>query len=496
VTRGPSAPARRTIGRQAMWNYLVFALSKAMTLIMTVALARLLGPEDFGLFALALVVMTMFDFVRDLGVAAALVQRPEPWSRLAPTGLTLSLVAGAVMGAGAFLVAPAAAGVLGEPALAPLIQVLAIGLTISALGVLPSSALRREIDFRRRLWPEFSGAVVKAGVAIALAVAGTGVWSLVWAQLAASTVTTCAYWIVARPRVRFGFDGATAVSLLRFGLPLSAVGLMSFAVYNVDYTAIGRRLGAEELGYYTLAYRLPELAVLAFCVVVGDVLFSTLSRLQDDREQLVARYLGTLRGVVAVTSFIGFMLSALAADVVGLLYGPRFAPAIDELAAISVFTVLYTVSFHAGDVYKAMGRPVLLTALGAVKLAVLAPVVWIAAGHSTLAVALGLVAVEVVVGTIRLGLVHRVLGVSIARHVRVLAGPVAASAAAAGTVWGLSLLLPSWPSAARLAVLLPLAVLAQAGALRICAPRLWRAGLAAARGIVRPAAGRPRQEVR
>src|SRR4051812_3617399 len=139
-----------TIGRQAGWNYVVFALSKSTTLIMTVVLARLLGPADFGLFALALLVMTMFDFVRDFGIGVALVQRPEQWSKVAPTGATLTLVSGVLIGGLAAALAPVAAVLLGDERLTPIVQVLAIALVISALSVLPMAALRRRLDYRGR----------------------------------------------------------------------------------------------------------------------------------------------------------------------------------------------------------------------------------------------------------------------------------------------------------------------------------------------------------
>src|SRR6185312_6554953 len=245
---------------------------------------RLLGPADFGLFALALLVMTMFDFVRDFGIGVALVQRPEPWSKVAPTGATLTLVSGVLIGGLAAALAPVAAVLLGDPRLTPIVQVLAIALVISALSVLPMAALRRRLDYRGRLLPEVAGAVLKAAVAIGLAAGGVGVWSLVWAQLAGSIVTTVGYWVLGRTSLRLGLDRALAVSLLKFGLPVTAVAFLTFAVFNTPTAAIGRLLGAEELGYYTLAYRLPDLVVINLCAVVGDVLFSALSRLQDDKK--------------------------------------------------------------------------------------------------------------------------------------------------------------------------------------------------------------------
>jgi PST family polysaccharide transporter len=236
-------------GRQAAWNYLIFGLSKSSTLIMTVVLARLLEPADFGLFALALLAVNLFDYVKDLGVGAALVQSRREWTRLAPTGLTLSVVFGVLASTALIGAAGVTANALKHPELAPLIRVLAIGLMISSLSAVPAARLRRNLDFQRRILPEFLGAVVKASLTILLAVEGLGVWSLAYGQLAGTIVTTALYWWVARTaKVRFGFDSEEARELIRFGIPVSAVTILAFAIYNVDYLIIGFRLGDEQLG--------------------------------------------------------------------------------------------------------------------------------------------------------------------------------------------------------------------------------------------------------
>lgn len=461
-----------TIGRQAGWNYIVFALSKSMTLIMTVVLARLLGPGDFGLFALALLVMTMFDYVRDLGIAVAIVQRDEPWDEIAPTGLTLTWVFGIAIGGLAALLAPVASYLLGDAELTPMIRVLAVAMVISALSVLPMAALRRALDFRGRLVPETVGAVGKAAIAIAFAVAGFGVWSLIWAQVASSVITTAGYWITARTRVRFGYNRPLASALIRFGIPVTAVAFLSFAVFNVPSVAIGRLLGPADLGFYTLAYRLPDLVVINLCAVVGDVLFSALSRLQNDRPALVSRYLTTVRMLVSVTAPIGLGLAAVTVDVVALFYGRDYAPAAPIAAALSVFTVLYSINFHAGDVYKSIGRPGLLTILGVGKLVVLIPVIWWAAHYSALTVALAMVAIEAVQTIVRLTIVRQVLGVTIRQHFVALWGPLASAVIMAVAIWGLGLWLPPWPAAVRLAIEVPVGAVVYLGALRVLAPSL------------------------
>ncbi len=458
------------VARQAAWNYLVFALSKSSTLVMTIVLARLLAPSDFGLFALAMLVLNLFDYLRDLGVAAALVQRKEAWERLAPTGLTLSCAFGVVMAGAAVGLAPFLAAALGEPALAEITRVLAVGLLIASASSLPHALLRRRLDFRGRLIPEVLGAAMKTGVSIGLAAAGAGVWSLVWGQLAATAVTTVLYWIVGRPRARLGFDLAVASSLLRFGLPVTSIGLLSFIVFNAPTAAIGRNLGTDDLGLYTLAYRLPELLILNLCIVIGEVLFSALSRMQDDRSALGEQYLKAVSVVMTLTAPLGLGMAAVAEDLVVMLYGEQYAMGGGVLALIAAYTVIYSASFHSGDAYKAMGRPMILTLMTIGGLVVLIPSVWVASQHSIVAVAATLLALELVHFAVRVGLVRRVLGLPLARQLAAYRGPVVAAGVMAVAVWATGLVLPDWPSAARIALLVPLGTVIYLGALRLLSP--------------------------
>jgi lipopolysaccharide exporter len=465
----PTPRAPGGAGRQAAWNYLIFALSKSSTLIMTVVLARILAPADFGLFALGLLILNLFDYLRDLGVGAALVQRDERWSRLAPTGLTLTAAFGVLLGVTAVALAPLLAAGLGSPELTPLVRVLAIGMVIAAAAAVPNALLRRRLDFRGRIIPEVSGVLLKVAVAISLAVAGAGVWSLVAGQLAATATTTTLYWWVARPGARFGFDREVAGSLLRFGIPLTSISLLSFVVMNAPTAAIGRELGTDALGLYSLAYRLPELLVLNLCVVVGEVLFSALSRIQHDRAALAERFLSAVAAVMAVAAPLGLGIAAVAPDVIVLLYGETYAAAADELAVLALYVVVYAASFHSGDVYKAIGRPIILTYLTLGGLVALLPAIWIAAQRSTLAVATTLLCLEFVHFTVRTTIACRVLRLP-ARRLLPAYRPLLAAILMAAVVWTSSLAVPAWPAAARLALLVPLGAAVYVVLLRLIAP--------------------------
>lgn len=475
-----SAPLARnaSTGRQVIWNFATFGLSKTLALIMTVIVARLLNPSDFGLFALALLVLNAFDYVKDLGVSAAMVQSPEPWNRLAPSSLTLSVIFGVASGGSIAAIAPLAAMALHNPELTALLRVLAVGLAVTALSIVPAARLRRDLDFRRRLWPESLSAAVKAVLTIVFAAEGLGVWSLAYGQLAGALTLTGLYWWFSRTPVRFGFDRRQARSLLRYGIPHSAATLIAFAIYNVDYLAIGIQLGNRELGIYTIAYRLPELLVLNLCVVISEVLFSTLSRLQHAPSELAQQYLRVTVVTATLSAPVGSCLAAAAPEVVETLYGPAYSDAGPVLAVLAVYALLYSASWHAGDVFKAMGRPSLLAAIGGVKLVVMVGPIWWAAGNSIVAVGLVLLAVEVVSLGVNLVIASKLAGLSLAALAKATLQPVPAAASAAAVIMGIRPITAGMPGPLGLCIDLLAGLPIYAAALRFTARDAFHSVLA------------------
>ena len=459
---------------------------------MTIVVARILDPTEFGLFALALLVVNLFDYVKDLGVAAALVQSPREWTSIAPTALTLSVLFGLVASGLLAATAGLSAAALGNPELAGMIRVLAIAMAISALSVVPAAWLRRSMNFSARLAPEGIGALVKTVCTIWLAASGHGVWSLVYGQLAAMAVMTVLYWLVSRTAPTIGLDRKVGAELIRFGIPVTAVTLLAYAIYNIDYLSVGKRLGANDLGLYTLAYRLPELLVLSLCVVVSEVLFSALSRRQDDRNALTSHYMEVLAVVVALTAPIGIGMAAVAPALVSTLYGEKYAGSAPILSVLAIYTVVYSISFHAGDVFKAMGKPGVLTAINAVKLAVLIGPIWWAAGHSATWVAWTLLAVEGVHCIGRMAVLHSMTRVSLAAVAAAVLRPGLAAMVMGAVVLGVSRATQGLSSALQLGLLTVLGICVYAVLLRFTAPHLVRAlRLILARRFNRTAASPP-----
>jgi lipopolysaccharide exporter len=484
VTVAGRTDSGRPLVSGVLWNLAQFGTGRLVTFVVTVVLARLLVPEDFGLLALGLLTLGVFDRLKDIGVGAGLVQRPGPWSRLAPTGLTLS-VGGAVAMAGACAVlAPHLAVLLGDEVLSPVLRALALSLAVTGASVLPDAALRRRMLFRQRTVPELSGAVAKGVSSVALALAGWGVWSLVCGQLAAALTTTVGYWVVYRRQgmapVRLGWDRPVAASLLTYGGQLAWVAVLALLLDNLDYLVIGRRLGAEQLGYYTMAFRLPELLVISVCAVVGQVLFASFSSHAGDAVRLRRQFLSATGAIACVTVPVGAGLSAAAPDLVPVLLGDSFAASVRVLQLLGLYAAVYSLTFHAGELYKATGNAHILVWLSLVKLVTFAPVLWFAAGRSIVAVAAAGLGLNVVFGLLRATMVRRHLDIGVVAQVR----PVAAPTAAGLVMWGAVVLvgnaLPAWSHLGRLLMLTLLGLVLFVSVLLL----LDRAALTQLRGLV------------
>jgi PST family polysaccharide transporter len=283
-------------------------------------------------------------------------------------------------------------------------------------------------------------------VSVLLAFAGLGVWSLVWGQIAGGLVSTLLYWWVARWRPRLSFDREIVGALLGYGSQIVLVQILGMIHKNIDYLIIGRRMSADELGFYFMAFRIPDLVIVSLCSVLSQALFPAYARLQADPEGLRRGFLATLRYTSLITVPLGIGTAFVASDFVTLFYTSRWAPSIAVMQMLALYALFQSLSFNAGDVYKATGRPAILNYLGVVKLVVTIPVLWIAAGSGIYWVAVGQAATALLLTLLSLEVALRVLGarwLEVARTLR----PAAVSATVMAMVLvAVARLLPPTPA--------------------------------------------------
>lgn len=455
------------------WAATTLLLTRGATLVSTLVLARLLLPADFGLFAVGLLVVNYLDRVKDAGVGAALIYRREKWTDLAPTALSISVVTAVALAATTFALAPLA-GVFFDDRAVGIVRALALVLLVSGLMIVPESRLHRDLDFRRRVLPETLTAVVKAAASIALAVAGYGVWSLVWGQLIGTVLLAVLYWLLCGWRPRFAWHREYSRLLLAYGLPSALVAVLASIIDNIDYVVIGGLLSTSDLGYYVLAYRLPELSVTAICIVAGQVFFPWFSRLQDDVPALRATYLRAVRYVSLVTFPIGIGLAVVAPEVVRVLYSDRWDASIPLLRLLALFSLVYSMGFHAGEVYKSTGRPGILNTMAVLKVVLLVPVLAWAAQYGIVAVAWGVLGTNVVLTAVELAVAMRILRLSAVPLLGAFVPAAACSILMGAAALGARTLAPGEAGSLSLAVAVAVAVPVYLLAVRVLVPETFQ----------------------
>lgn len=432
---GPSPSLFRAGARGAAWLGLAQVVSKATVLLTTIVLARLLAPEEFGLVALSLVLIVYAEAVADAGVAQALVYLPR--SRAASrAALVCSLTAGLVLTATVVATAPLIAAFFDRPDMTPLVRLLALSLLATSLGAVPEALLRRDL-----LFPRVSGAtvvrtLVMGSCSVWLAFAGEGAWALAWGTVAGSVAYTVSLWLLAENRPDWALWRTSRQDLrevLGYGVPVAGSSLLARLIFDIDYLIVGRIVGAVAVGYYTLAFRIPELLIVNVFFVLSGVTFPLYSRMKDDAARLGRSYLLSVRLFSLYGVCAGVGLAVAAPFLVPVVFGEKWSDAVVPLIALALYAACRAVGVGANDVFKALGRPGLSVRLSLIRLVVLTPALVVAASWwGMVGVAWAQLATSLVFTLLLQGVAIRVLGLTWGDLGSAIAPALLAGAAVAG----------------------------------------------------------------
>jgi len=302
----------------------------------TIVVMRILDPTDYGLLAMATVLTGFAGLFASLGLGGAVVHAREIDTA------TLRGVFGMViaMNCGLFVVvyftAPAVAIFFGEDRLTAIIRVIAIQFLVGVIGVIPDSMLARELEFKRRALLELSASIVGAATTLALALAGWGVWSLVYGSLVGATWSAVGLNFI-RPFFHLPILAFRRLrELFAFGGYVIMSRMLLYTYLQADMVIGGRFLGKEQVGYYSVGMHLASLPVQRISAILNEVAFPAFARIQDERER-VARYLLQSIRLLSLLSFPVFWgIAAVAPEFVRVLLGDKWEPAILPLQLLAL----------------------------------------------------------------------------------------------------------------------------------------------------------------
>jgi PST family polysaccharide transporter len=358
--------------RGVPWTLLAYIGSRAVTLVSTLVLARILVPADFGLVALAIMLTSFLAWFGNLGFAKTLILRQDLDRRGQGTLLTLTMassVLAALLGIG---LAPVAANAFDEPRLSGILMALSGALLLSGFASFYEALLRRELEFRRRFVAYALQSVSGAAISISLAATGTGVWSLVAGQVVGYAALALTMAALAPYRVRPRYQRKTVPTLVRESGGFITQGITIFIRSNTDTVAVARAFGAAQLGFYSMAYRLGDLSYWAIAGPVADVSFPAFARARQRGEDIRGGFLSVLRMMALVGVPFGLILSAAAEPLTRALFGEKWLSMVGPLSILGLWAALRPLESTFNWTLNSIGRA---GAAAWVSIAVLVPLV-------------------------------------------------------------------------------------------------------------------------
>jgi O-antigen/teichoic acid export membrane protein len=329
---------------------------RILALLANIVLARLLAPADFGLVAMAAVVLGFIDIFKDLGTGAALIQRKQVSEELLSSIFWFNVGFGLFATTAAILCAPLIAVFYKEPRVTPILIGMSVSFLLSALTIVHNCLLQRQLAFVTLAKVEVASAVVSYVVGIGAALLGYGVWSLVYQVVTNSAVFLVLIWFASDWRPRLVFLRSEIKSVMSYSLNLAAFNVFYYFSQNVDNFLIGRYLGSEALGYYDLAYRLMTFPMQAISAVFGKVMLPYYARAQDDLARFRQGFMRSATAIAFVTFPMMLGLLAVREHFVLALFGPKWVPVITLLALFAPLAALRSITTTTGSIFLAMGR--------------------------------------------------------------------------------------------------------------------------------------------
>jgi PST family polysaccharide transporter len=324
------------------WSALGSIAQYGLSLGTQIILARLLGPENYGLFAMGVIVLTFSNFLSNFGFAWGLIQLQDLTTQDIRFAFTWQLISGGLVAGMLYLFAPEVAEYFKEPRVDPIVRWLSLACIISAITAPANNLLRRNLDFRWiNIIQVISYSIGYLAIGIPLAYYGAGVWSLVAAWLSQAFLMLIMTFIRHPHSIRplFWYDGAKAMSGV--GFTVFITNLCNWALDNLDRILLGRFLDSHAVGLYSVGYNLASTPNKLLIGALQPAFLTAGAKFQAEPERLRRAYLPVIASVWVLIAPLFVLFAIIADDLVGFLYGAAWQLTSVVLAILALSMPVY-----------------------------------------------------------------------------------------------------------------------------------------------------------
>lgn len=338
------------------WGFVDNFSGAGITAVVSIILARLLSPEEFGLVGMVAIFISLGNSLMDSGFSGALIRKKEvsdsDLSTVFYTNLFLSLVIYFTL----FFSAPAISRFLNNDSLVLILRVLSLSVVVVAFTQVQKVNFIRKIDFKTQAVISLMASLASGVASIWMALAGYGVWSLVVQQLSKQGVVSLLLWVFSKWRPSFTFSFSSFREMFGFGSRLLACSLIS-VIWNEIYSlVIGKMYNPVAVGYFTRAEKFKTMVTSNIGQVVQKVGYPVLSSIQDDSQRQQRVYRKVVRLTILITSTLVLGLVGCAEAMIEVLIGAKWLPAADYLRVLGISGMFLPLILSSVNVFNANGK--------------------------------------------------------------------------------------------------------------------------------------------
>lgn len=342
--------------RAIAWSAIDNFGRQAAQFLLYVVLARLLSPAEYGLVGMLAIFIGVALVFADSGLSTGLVQRPTLTDNDETTVFWLNIATGLLLTLLLCAIAPWVAAFYRQPILVPLLCLMSLQFILSAFGIVQCALLMRTMDFRRLAIINTLSMILSGVVAIGMALAGLGVWSLAGQALSGALVRSGLAWSFSPWRPRGRFSLASMRKIWSFSSNLLIAGLICQFFENLYSATIGKVYSAAELGYFTRANQMQTFPAATITGIINRVSFPLFSRLQNDPAALCIALRRAIRLSLVLTVFVLAALAVTADQVVVLLLTKKWEGCVPLARVLVLGGILLPLHILHLSALTAMGR--------------------------------------------------------------------------------------------------------------------------------------------
>lgn len=348
--------SKKQFTRSALWKIVESFSSKGIAMVISIILARLLTPQDYGIIALTTIFLNLSDILIDGGFSTTLIRKKEIDDCDYSCVLTVSFSIAIGLYVIFFCIAPFIADYYREPLFSPVLRVLGLTVFIQAFTAIRTAIVNRSMQFKVLCYCNIIASCIAGIVGIVAVYTGLGVWAIVIQSLVKSALITGLLFFKVKFKIRWHVRIDRLKEIIRFSIGVVSASLLYFITSSMYSAVIGKRYSVTDLGYYSKGYQLPEQFSLYTFSAISGVLLPTIASYQDDRE----RVKHIIRKIIAFSTYIifplmvGMMLTS--EELIVILLTAKWKAAAPIMIGACIYYIGMPFTLMNSQIYYALGH--------------------------------------------------------------------------------------------------------------------------------------------